>query len=170
MEINKYKILDTDGSELSIEDLIEKYFFNRNYYTSCAVIFTKLHNNSIEQYSMVEEEQTKDNEEEEEKKSEELESSADKISNPTDTTTIESNYSTYRYTPKQIEEFFASDNGQEEEHTLEESICKPLIGQQNYKPFLLYCKICHKVEFQSLISMENHIRLKDLEKHKAKLL
>ena len=34
----------------------------------------------------------------------------------------------------------------------------------------MYCKICPKVEFQSLISMENHIRLADSERHKAKLL
>jgi hypothetical protein len=38
------------------------------------------------------------------------------------------------------------------------------------KPFFKYCKICPKVEFLSLISIENHIRLKDPSKHKAKLL
>jgi hypothetical protein len=45
-----------------------------------------------------------------------------------------------------------------------------LIGQRSNKPFFKYCKICPKVEFQNLISMENHIRLKDPERHKAKLL
>ena len=37
--------------------------------------------------------------------------------------------STYTYTPQQIEEHFASDNGQAEEHSLEDSICRPLIGK-----------------------------------------
>jgi hypothetical protein len=55
----KYKIIDVDGAEISINDLLERYFFNETYYTSCAVVLTKYHNNSIEQYSMVEE-QTKD--------------------------------------------------------------------------------------------------------------
>src|SRR4051794_12475533 len=56
----KYKIIDTDGSELDISMLLEKYFFNDGHHTSCSVIFTKLHNNTIEQYSMIE--QTKDSE------------------------------------------------------------------------------------------------------------
>ena len=43
------------------------------------------------------------------------------------------------------------------------------MGKHSYRLFFLYCKICPKVEFQSLISMENHIRLKDPEHHKAKL-
>jgi hypothetical protein len=70
---------------------------------------------------------------------------------------------------KQIEKFFASDNGQTGEHTLDESICKPL-GIKNQLPFFNYCKICPKVEFLHLKSMEDHIRLYDPEKHKAKLL
>src|SRR6476646_2066310 len=78
--------------------------------------------------------------------------------------------STYRYTPQQIEEFFASDNGQVEEHTVEESICRPLIGKQGHKPFFHYCKICPKVEFLSLKSIEHHIKFNDPERHKAKLL
>ena len=60
--------------------------------------------------------------------------------------------------------------GQEEDHTLEDSICRPLIGKQIYKPYFHYCKLCPKVEFLPLESMENHIRLKDPELHKAKLL
>ena len=78
--------------------------------------------------------------------------------------------SSYKYTEEDIEKFFDSDNGQEEEHTLEDSICRPLIGLQNYKPFFLYCKMCPEVENIHLLSIENHIRLKDPERHKAKLL
>src|SRR6476646_10684595 len=63
-----------------------------------------------------------------------------------------SNISNYKYTVEDIDNFFASDNGQEEEHTIEESICRPLIGKHSYKPFFHYCKICPKVEFQSLLS------------------
>jgi len=70
----------------------------------------------------------------------------------------------------QVTKFFVSDNGQEEDHSLEESICRPLIGKQIYKPFFYYCKICPKVEFLSLESIEHHIKFKDTERHKAKLL
>ena len=79
-------------------------------------------------------------------------------------------WSIYRYTPEKIEEFFDSDNGQEEEHTLEDSICRPLIGKQINKPFFHYCKICSKVEFLSLENIEHHIRYNDPKIHKAKLL
>jgi len=41
----------------------------------------------------------------------------------------------YKCTKEDIDNFFASDNGQKEEHILEESICEPLIEQKNYKPF-----------------------------------
>jgi len=34
----------------------------------------------------------------------------------------------------------------------------------------LYCSICSEVEDLNLISIENHIRLKDPQTHKAKLL
>jgi len=34
----------------------------------------------------------------------------------------------------------------------------------------LYCKLDPKAEFQNLKSIEKHIRLKDLEIHKANLL
>ena len=83
---------------------------------------------------------------------------------------ITNSCSSYRYTTQQIEEHFASNNGQEEEHTLEDSICKPLIGKQIHKPFFHYCKICPKVEFLSLESIEHHIKFKDPKRHKAKLL
>jgi hypothetical protein len=43
-----------------------------------------------------------------------------------------SKHSNYRCTLEQIEKFFVSDNGQEEDHILEESICRDLIGQQNH--------------------------------------
>jgi hypothetical protein len=70
---------------------------------------------------------------------------------------------------ERIEKFFVSDNGQEEEHTIEESICWPLIGQQNYKPYFYFCKEHPKVENINLISIERHIRLAEPERHKAKL-
>ncbi len=76
----------------------------------------------------------------------------------------------YKYTKEDIDKFFASNNGQKDDHVLEDSVCMSLIGQRSYKPYFLYCKICHDVEFQSLISMENHIRLYDPERHKVKLL
>jgi hypothetical protein len=60
--------------------------------------------------------------------------------------------------------------GQQKEHTLEESICKPLIGQQMCKPFFYYCKEGPTVEYLHLESIEDHIRLKDPERHKSKLL
>jgi hypothetical protein len=61
----------------------------------------------------------------------------------------------------QVTKFFASDNGQEEEdHSLEESICRPLIRIRDYKPFK-YCKEDPKVENINLKSIEDHIRLKD---------
>jgi hypothetical protein len=66
--------------------------------------------------------------------------------------------------------FFASDNAQKEEHSLEESICRPLIGKQIHKQFLHYCKVHTYVEFLSLESIEHHIKFKDPERHKAKLL
>ena len=71
-----------------------------------------------------------------------------------------SNSSVYQYTPQQIEKFFASDNGQVEEHSFEDSICRPLIGKQIHKPFFHYCKICPKVENINLISIEHHIEVK----------
>ena len=43
-------------------------------------------------------------------------------------------------------------------------------GKQIHKPFFHYYKICPKVEFLSLESIEHHIKFKDPERHKAKLL
>ena len=68
------------------------------------------------------------------------------------------------------EKFFTSDNGQEEEHILEEIICRSLIGTQNYPPYFLYCKGDPKVENINLTCIEDHIRLAEPERHKAKLL
>jgi hypothetical protein len=65
---------------------------------------------------------------------------------------------------------FFSNMGQQKEHTLEESICKPLIGQQIGKPFFYYCKKDPTVEYLHLEIIEDHIRLKDPERHKSKLL
>ena len=39
-----------------------------------------------------------------------------------------------------IEKFFAPDFEQQKEHSLEESVCKPLIGKQKSEPFFYYCK------------------------------
>jgi hypothetical protein len=47
---NKYKIIDIDGSELDIGDLLKKYFFNEKHHTSCSVVLTKSYNNTIEDY------------------------------------------------------------------------------------------------------------------------
>jgi hypothetical protein len=79
--------------------------------------------------------------------------------------------SSYRYNLEQIEEFFDSENGQkEQEHSLEESICRPLIGIQSYTPNLKYCKTCPKVANINLISIEHHTKFEDPERHKSKLL
>lgn len=90
--------------------------------------------------------------------------------NSTNTDNILSSSTNYRYTVDNIEKFFASDNEQEEEHSLEDSICRPLIGLRSNKPFFYYCKIDPKVENINLKSIEDHIRLKDPQRHKAKLL
>ena len=45
-----------------------------------------------------------------------------------------------------------------------------MIGIRDSKPLFKYCKICSKVEFQNLKSIEGHDRLKDPQRHKAKLL
>jgi hypothetical protein len=94
--------------------------------------------------------------------------------NLTKTLTItDTNSSTYllsKNNDSPIEKFFDSDFGQQEEHTFEDSICRPLIGQHNHKPFFYYCKEDPSVEFLYLKSIEDHIRLKDPERHKATLL
>jgi hypothetical protein len=156
----KYKIIDIDGLEISLSDLLNRYFFNKEYYhTSYSVILTKLYNNTIEHYSIIDE-QAKD-----------IENPVNKAEDDIiDSTTLPDSSTNYSYTKEDIENFFDSDNEQVDDHTLEESICRPLIWQQNYKPFFYYCKEDPKVENINLISIENHIRLKDPQKHKAKLL
>ena len=79
-------------------------------------------------------------------------------------------YLRYDYTIEDIDSFFASNRGQKEKHPLEESICRPLIGQQNTKPYFYYCKENPKIENINLKGIEDHIRLKDPQIHKAKLL
>jgi hypothetical protein len=49
----KYKIIDIDGTEISLTDLLDRYFFSVNHPTSCSVIETKLYNNKVEESSMV---------------------------------------------------------------------------------------------------------------------
>jgi hexokinase len=51
---NKYKIIDIDGSEITLTDLLDRYFFSENPYTSCSVIETKYYNHVIEESSIVE--------------------------------------------------------------------------------------------------------------------
>jgi hypothetical protein len=92
------------------------------------------------------------------------------IERSNDTVSSTNSGSNYRYTVEDIVKFFASDNGQEGDHSFEESICRPLIGQRRDKPFFYYCKEDTNVEFFHLKSIEDHIRLKDPERHKAKLL
>jgi len=46
----------------------------------------------------------------------------------------------------------------------------PLIGRQNHKPYFYYCNEHPKIENINLGTIENYIRLKDPQKHKAKLL
>jgi len=41
---------------------------------------------------------------------------------------------------------------------------------KNLQTFFLYCSICSEVEDLNLISIGNHITLKDPQTHKAKLL
>ena len=157
-----------DGLELSIDELLDKYFFSENHHTSCSVIETKYYNNVIEESSIPKLTNT-DMKEDGDLKLGVVDSDNSRIEESEDT--ISSNScSGYRYTPQQIEEFFASDNGQGEEHTLEDSICRPLIGKQIHKPFFYYCKICPKIENFHLKSNEHHIKFKDPERHKAKLL
>jgi hypothetical protein len=48
----KYKIVDTDGSEMSLSTVIEKYFSNSEYLTSCSVVLTKFYNNIIGESSI----------------------------------------------------------------------------------------------------------------------
>ncbi len=38
----RYKIIDVDGSEISLDNLFEKYFFNEKYHTLCSVFVTKI--------------------------------------------------------------------------------------------------------------------------------
>src|SRR3954447_19029086 len=45
----KYKIIDIDGKEISLTDLLESYFFSDIYPSSCSVIETKYYNNTIEE-------------------------------------------------------------------------------------------------------------------------
>jgi len=51
------------------------------------------------------------------------------------------------------------------------SFPNPIVrGKQIHKPFFHYCKICPKVENLHLKSIEHHIKFKDPERHKTKLL
>src|SRR3954447_21563715 len=140
-------------------------FFSGNHYTSCSVIETKYYKNVIEESSIVEQTDTDGD-----LRQGIIDSANNHMEESKDNE--DSKFcSSYRYNLEQIEEFFDSENGQVENHTLEDSICRPIIGRrQNHKQNFLYCKICPKVENINLISIEHHIRYKDPERHKAKLL
>jgi hypothetical protein len=45
-----------------------------------------------------------------------------------------------------------------------------MTGRQNHKPFFYYCKDHPDIENIYLKSIEDHIRLKDPEYHKTKLI
>ena len=45
-----------------------------------------------------------------------------------------------------------------------------MIGQQGASPFFYYCKLDPKIENIHLKSIEDHVRLKDSQRHKVKLL
>ena len=108
MEINKYKIIDIGRLELSIPDLLEKYFSNSEYYTSRSVILTNSYNNIIEYYS-ISDEQIDDS------KKEDTESPAEKTINDLTSiaNTISFGSSDYRYTKGNIDNFFSSDSSQQ---------------------------------------------------------
>ncbi|HXT82793.1 MAG TPA: hypothetical protein VN704_00335, partial [Verrucomicrobiae bacterium] len=43
---NKYKIIDIDSSEIYLDDLFRKYFFNEKHHTFCSVVVTKPFSNN----------------------------------------------------------------------------------------------------------------------------
>src|SRR3954453_18998206 len=111
----KYKIIDIDGSEISLSDLLNRYFFNeKHHHTSCSVIETKGYNNIIQDSYMVYEQSkvTRENENTEQYSNE---SENNFIDDSKDTISLSKSCSSYRYTPQQIENLFVSDNGQEED-------------------------------------------------------
>jgi hypothetical protein len=86
------------------------------------------------------------------------------------TANLSSTLPNYEYTKEDIDNFFASDNGQMKSIPPEANIGMSLIGQQSYKPFFYYCKKHSNIENIYLKSIEDHIRLQDPQRHKAKLL
>ncbi len=167
---NKYKIIDVNSSEIALEKLIEKYFFNEKYHTLCSVVLVKPPNNNVteDESPAAVDEQPKDNQEDQNEK-QEIEISINRFVNSSDNSIKSFNSSRYPYTKEEIEKFFSSNMWQQKEHTLEKSICRPLIGQQISYPFFYYCKEDPTAEYLHLESI-NHIRFKDPERHKSKLL
>ena len=119
--VNKYKIIDIDGSELSISNLIERYFFSENHHISCSVIETKYYNNIIEESSIVDvkseatEEDDKIGQHPKELRNSFIDDSKDIVTS--------NSCSSYKYTIEDIDKFFASDFEYHKEHSLEDSIC-----------------------------------------------
>jgi hypothetical protein len=96
-----------DGLELSIDELLDKYFFNENPHTSCAVIETKYYNNIIEEGSIVKQANA-DTEEDSDSRQHIIDSTNNQIEDSEDTISSKS-CSSYKYAEEDIEKFFASD-------------------------------------------------------------
>jgi hypothetical protein len=60
------------------------------------------------------------------------------VNDSSNTANLSSVLPNYTYTKEDMDNFFYSDNGQEEKHNLEESICRDLIGKQSKKPYFYY--------------------------------
>jgi hypothetical protein len=100
--VNKYKVIDIDASEISLTDLLERYFFSENHHTSCSVIETKYYDNIIEEISIIKQ-TIADTEEDGDSANNDIEESKDIVSSKS--------CSSYKYTEEDIEKFFDSDNG-----------------------------------------------------------
>jgi hypothetical protein len=119
-----------------LSELLDRYFFNEKYHhTSCSVIETKYYDNIIEESSI--DEQPKVTREDDNNTGQTSNESANSFIANSKETVSSNSCSSYGYTIEDIDGFFASNNGQREDHTLEESFCRPLTGQQNYKSFFL---------------------------------
>jgi len=169
--VNKYKIIDVDGTEISLTELLDRYYFSENHHTSCSVIETKYYNKVIEEISIVEEQSKVVTDEEDGNIGQNSnESENNFFDDSKDTALISKSVSSYRYTEGDIEKFFASDFEYHKENSFEDSICRPLIGRQDHHPFLYFLKDDPDVVNIYLESIEHHIRYKDPERYKAKLL
>jgi len=152
----KYKIIDIDGSEMSLTDLLEIYFFSENHHTSCSIIETKHYNNYIEESSIVD---AKSGVPEEDGNTGQNSKDSENnfIDDSKDTALSSDSCSRYGYTIEDIEKFFTSDFEYHKEHSLEDCICRSLIGRQDHHPFLYFLKDDPDVVNIYLESIEHHI-------------